>query len=135
MGEHTSHYESYSSGVRSAFRAPVRRERGVPVIEVYGEVDLATVSELRRVICGAGAPSCEEPALAVVDLREADFIDVYGVRMLIEEALASSGLGGELRLVVPAEGCVARVFELLGIGRMLDLHRDLDLRGEDLKCI
>lgn len=134
MGEHTSHYESYSSGVRSVFRAPVRREHGVPVIEVYGEVDLATVSELRRVICGAGAPRGES-ALVVVDLREADFIDVYGVRMLVEEALASSGLGGELRLVVPVEGCVARVFELLEIGRMLDLRHSLDLRGEDLKCV
>lgn len=132
MGEHASH-TSYSSGARSAFRAPVRRESGVSVIEVYGEVDLATVSELRRVICDASAVR-EGPALTVVDLREADFIDVYGVRMLVEEALASSGLGGELRLVVPAEGCVARVFELLGIGRMLDLRRDLGLCGEDLRC-
>lgn len=121
-----SGYISCSSSIRPALRAPVREVLGVPVVEVHGEVDLATVCELRRVIGDAGA-RCEGPALAVVDLREADFIDVYGVRVLVEEALASSGLGGELRLVVPEEGCVARVFELLGIGRMLALRRDLDL--------
>lgn len=113
-----------------AFSAPVYNERGAPVVEVYGEVDLSTTSELLEAIGRAGSRMDGLP-IAFVDLRNADFIDVYGVRNLVEQAVGMRQLGGELRLVVPEEGPVARVFELLGIEQVLDLHHELDLSTYD----
>lgn len=115
---------SGSGGEAPSFSAPVRDDRGVPVVEVYGEVDLATVPELLEAIGVAGARMNGIP-LAVVDLRGAEFIDVTGVRNLAEQAQAMRKLGGDLRLVVPREGPVARVFEMLAVERVHELHHDL----------
>lgn len=108
------------------FSALVGTSHGVPVVEVRGEVDLATTPRLVEAIGVAGSRLDGRPLL-VVDLRGIEFIDAYGVRILLEEARAMEGLGGELRLVVPGIGSVARLFELLEVGRMLNLHHDLDL--------
>lgn len=108
------------------FSAPVRNERGAPVVEVHGEIDLATISELLEAIGRAGSRMDGLPIM-FVDLRNADFIDVYGVRNLVDQALAMRRFEGELRLIVPGEGPVARAFELLGIGQVLDLYHELDL--------
>lgn len=101
------------------------------MVEVHGEVDLATTSELLESI-GRACSRLDGHALVVVDLRNAQFVDVTGVRHLLAEAQAMRELGGELRLVIPERGPVARVFELLGIKQVLELHHDLDLstRGQ-----
>lgn len=109
-----------------AFSALVSISHSVPVVQVRGEVDLATVPRLLEAIGMAGSQLDGRPIL-VVDLRETAFMDVTGVSNLIEQAQAMEGLGGELRIVVPREGPVARVFELLGSSRILDLHHELDL--------
>lgn len=117
-------------GYRHAPGADHRGELGVPVEEVHGEIDLATTSELLKAVGIAGARLDGIP-LACVDLRYAWFIDVTGVRILVEEAQAMRELGGELRLVIPEEGPVAHVYELLEVGRTLRLHHDLDLVGDE----
>lgn len=109
-----------------AFLAPVHVEQGVPVVEVYGEIDLATTPQLLKAIGVAGSRLNGIP-VAVVDLREAKFIDAYGARNLVEQALALRQLGGELRIIVPREGPVARVFELLWIGQVFELYHELYL--------
>lgn len=108
----------------TSFSAPVRDDRGVPVVEVYGEVDIATVPDLLEAIGVAGARMNGRP-LAVVDLRNAEFIDVTGVRNLVEQAQALGEIGGELRLIVPGEGPVARVFEMLAVDQVQELYHDL----------
>lgn len=117
--------EVYPAG-GPAFSALVSISHSVPVVQVRGEVDLATVPQLLKAIGMAGSQLDGRPLL-VVDLRETAFMDITGVSNLIEQAQAMQGLGGELRVVVPREGPVARVFELLGISRILDLHHELDL--------
>lgn len=109
------------------FSALVRSDQSVPVVEVRGEIDLATVPRLLEAIGVAGSRMDGRPLL-VVDLRETEFLDVTGLRTLLEEARAMRGLGGELRLVVPVDGPVARIFGLLGTERVLDLRHELDLR-------
>lgn len=108
------------------FSATVRAEGDVPVVEVIGELDLATVPQLLDAIGRAGS-QLDGQALAVVDLREARFIDAAATRRLIDEAQAMRHLGGELRIVVPEDGPVAHVFELLEVEAALDVHHDLDL--------
>lgn len=113
-------------GLGPPFSALVVTTHGVPVVEVRGEVDLATVPRLLEAVGIAGSRLDGRPLL-VVDLRNTEFIDVYGVRVLVEEALAMQGLGGELRVVVPDIGSIARLFGLLGVERLLELRHDLDL--------
>lgn len=112
------------------FSALVGTSQGVPVVEVRGEVDLATVPRLLEAIGIAGARLDGRPLL-IVDLRAVDFIDAYGVRVLVEEAQAMESLGGELRLVIPEIGSVARLFRLLGVGRIVDVRHDLELSAEE----
>lgn len=116
--------------VPPAFSAPVHNEQGAPVVEVHGEVDLATTSQLLEAIGIAGSRMDGLP-IAMVDLREADFIDAYGVRKLLEQVRGMRRLGGDLRLVVPEEGPVARIFELLEIEQVLDLYHELDPTTHD----
>lgn len=111
----------------TAFSALISISHRVPVAEVRGEVDLATVPQLLQAIGIAGSRLDGRPILAV-DLRETEFLDVTGVSNLVEQAQAMEGLGGELRLVIPEAGPVARVFGLLGIEEILDLHHELDLK-------
>lgn len=110
----------------TAFSALVGVSHRVPVVKVRGEVDLATVPQLLEAIGIAGSQLDGRPILAV-DLRETEFLEVTGVSNLVEQAHAMEGLGGELRIVVPRDGPVARVFGLLGTDRILDLHHELDL--------
>lgn len=112
------------------FSATVRTVGSVPVVEVMGELDLATVPQLLDAVGRAGS-QMNGQALAVVDLREAQFIDAAATRRLLEEARAMRFLGGELRLVVPQKGPVAHVFELLEVEESADLHYDLDLSSDE----
>lgn len=112
------------------FSALVGTSQGVPVVEVRGEVDLATVPRLLEAIGIAGARLDGRPLL-IVDLRGIELIDAYGVRVLVEEARAMEGLGGELRLLIPEIGSVARLFRLLGVGRIIDVRHDLELSAEE----
>lgn len=114
-----------SRGTRSpAFSATVHEFRGAPVVEVLGEIDLATTPELLEAIGRAGSRMDGRPIL-VVDLRAAGFIDASGTRALVEQAHALRELGGELRTVLHEGGPVARVFELLEVGRAQGLYHDL----------
>lgn len=109
-----------------AFSALVSSSYGVPVVDVRGEIDLATVPDLLKAIGVAGSRLNGRPIL-VVDLGETAFMDVAGLQSLVEETRAMEGLGGELRVVVSEEGPVTRVFELLEVDQMLDLRYELDL--------
>lgn len=118
--------EAAFEGEGPQFSTVLNTRQGAPVIKVHGEIDLSTVPQLLDAIGKAG-PWMDGLALAVVDLRRAQFIDAYGVRSLIEQVQAMCQLGGELRLVIPEEGPVGHVFEVLGVDRELDLYHDLNL--------
>lgn len=106
------------------FSALVYTSHGAPVVRVRGELDMATVPRLGDAI-GVACSRLNGGPVLIVDLRDIEFIDVTGVRSLVEEALAMEGLGGELRLTIPEIGSVSRLFGLLGVERMCRLHHDL----------
>lgn len=119
----------YSAGDEElAFSALVSSIGGAPVVEVRGEVDLATMPRLLEAVGLAGSRMDGLP-LALVDLRSVRFIDIYATHCLVEEAQAMRELGGELRLVIPEGGPVARAFEVLGVGEMLELYYEISLDG------
>jgi anti-anti-sigma factor len=109
-----------------AFSTVIGRDQGAPVVKVRGEIDLATIPELLDAI-GVACSKLDGLPLAFVDLRHVRFIDVFGVRSLVEQAWAMQELGGELRLVVAEEGPVAYAFEILEAERLVELHHGLDV--------
>src|SRR3954452_14106959 len=98
-----------------------QREDGDAVVFApRGELDLATAPELEEAVLGV----LERGGVVVIDLRELEFMDSSGVRVLIA-AHAKAGDGGErLTLVRPPKGgTVDRILEIAGIEqapRMVD---------------
>ena len=82
---------------------------GVPVVRVRGEIDLSNADAVLRSI--EDAIDDEAPGL-VVDLRELEFLDSAGVRLLFEAArLVTVGGGRFVALVGPGSPAL-RVLEL-----------------------
>jgi anti-sigma B factor antagonist len=106
---------------RAPFAVDVFAEapEGVAIVAVAGEVDLATVGELRSTLDWVMAPPRAE---VVVDLAAVEFIDASGLGALVGAAAAAARAGVRFRLQAPSPP-VERVLELAGIndGLVADL--------------
>jgi anti-sigma B factor antagonist len=97
---------------------------GSTVVEVAGEIDVASAPELRHCLhqrIDGGARRL------VVDLRQVDLIDSMGLGVLMgakRRLLAKGHHDGPLHLVV-AEGLVLRVLGVTGLDRVFPLHATL----------
>ena len=93
---------------------------GLVVVGVEGEIDVATAPALERALADAGAEK-----RVVLDLTECQFIDSSGLRTLLGARSAAESAGGSLVLVVSDPGLL-RVFEVVGLGDVLEIHDTLD---------
>ena len=84
-------------------------------IRVAGELDLATVPQLRQVV-DAHARSGQT---MVIDLREIEFIDSMGLATLVRARHRAIARGAKLELVAGPEP-VQRVFTLTHLDRVFD---------------
>jgi anti-sigma B factor antagonist len=97
---------------------------GFTVVEVGGEVDVASAPQLRdclRQMIDAGSRQL------VVDLRQVDFMDSVGLSVLVGALRRLRGhdqQAGSLQLVC-AEGLVLRILRLTGLDRVFPLHATL----------
>jgi len=80
-----------------------------PRLRVEGEIDIATVDQLR----GALEQAVSEHPGVVVDMAGVTFIDAVGIRVLLEVAHSRNG-AGPLTLVEARR--VAWLLELVGLG-------------------
>ena len=78
-----------------------------------GEVDLSSANVLRTTLLSEGAPT------VIVDLSGVSFIDVLGVGVLLSAHQSLQRRGGQVVLRHPAPQ-PRRVFEMLGLGELLD---------------
>ena len=81
-----------------------------------GELDFATAPTMAAQFDEAMAAGCREFR---VDLAQVSFCDASTVRLLLGLERQLCAVGGSLSIVEPAR-CVRRVFELVGLGGMLD---------------
>jgi anti-sigma B factor antagonist len=96
---------------------------GVPVIVAPAEIDVTIADELRVVLLDAFARG---NATVAVDMTRTRFCDSSALHTLLgahEQAVAE---GGELRLVVPADGPVPRIFILTCLDRFIPCFASLD---------
>jgi anti-sigma B factor antagonist len=103
---------------------------GFTVVEVGGEIDIASAPELRECLhqmIDAGSRRL------VVDLRQVSFIDSMGLGVLVGATRRLRGLGhdGSIQLVC-SDGLVLRVLRVTGLDRLFPVHATLfDALGGD----
>ena len=99
----------------------VRRERGVVIAEVTGDMDMSTVAGLRERLFGladSGQP-------LIVDLNLITFIDSAGLGVLVSAARRVGVHGGSLH-VVCSRPQPRRLLWLTGVDRRIPLTATVD---------
>lgn len=87
-----------------------------------GDLDVVGGPDLRHEVVAAVA---EGRVLLILDLTAVDFIDSFGIGVVVGSVKRVRQRGGDLALVCP-EPRVRRVFELCDIDRILPLHETVD---------
>ncbi|MEU6807986.1 anti-sigma factor antagonist [Streptomyces sp. NPDC046831] len=100
----------------------VHRHRGHTVVEFRGEIDIAAAAEIGPYLDRLTA---RPGARIVVDLRQVDFFDCSGLRLLYRARHRVLGRDGELRLVC-THALTLRVLKVTGLTRLLPPHPTLD---------
>jgi anti-sigma B factor antagonist len=90
------------------------------VVHVAGDVDMGSVTTLRRVLHALGDAGAD----VVVDLGGVTFIDSTGVGVLVAALRRTQRHGGRLELVVDQER-VMKVFRITALSRLFTIHRSL----------
>jgi anti-sigma B factor antagonist len=99
----------------------VRRERGVVIAEVTGDIDMSTVAWLRQRLFGladSGQP-------LIVDLNRVTFIDSAGLGALIAVARRAREHGGTLHAVC-SRPPTRKLLWLTGVNRRIPLTATVD---------
>jgi anti-anti-sigma factor len=90
----------------------------VQVVSAEGEVDLHTAPQLGELLRSV------ESGHVILDLTEATFIDSMTLNILIASDKHLRGEGREFAIAA-GNPTVARIFEITGLDRALDVHRTL----------
>jgi anti-sigma B factor antagonist len=85
---------------------------GVPVVTAPAEIDTTNAGELRAILLQWQSRG---HATVVVDMTGTLFCDSAGLRELVWAHKRAMADGGGLRLVIPAEGAVLRIFTVTGL--------------------
>ena len=104
-------------------QAVIHRHQHPPwtVLTVTGELDVVGAPELRQVIVTAVS---DGEVRLVLDLTGVDFVDSFGIGVVVGALKRVRQRDGDLALVCP-EPRIRRVFELCDLDRVLPLHRSL----------
>src|SRR5918993_516860 len=89
---------------------------GVRLLEVFGELDLATAPRLCALL---DAARTQRVRRVVIDLTGVDFCDSTGLRALMGASTELRHAGGRLAIVLLPDGAVARLFDIAGIRESL----------------
>ena len=92
------------------------------ILTIAGELDVVGAPELRQLVLREVAAGHHH---LVLDLTGVDYIDSFGLGVLIGALKRVRLLDGELRLVVPGSR-VRRVLEVCDLDRVFVLYPDLD---------
>jgi stage II sporulation protein AA (anti-sigma F factor antagonist) len=101
------------------FEVLAERNGSALIVSPQGEIDLATVDQVRAAIEREHGPG----EALVVDLRAVGFMDSSGLRMVLELSERAQDEGFDLR-VVRGPSAVQRVFEVSGLATRLPFVDD-----------
>jgi len=95
---------------------PFQMVGGVPVVTAPAEIDTTTAGQLRAILLDW---QTRGHTTVVVDMTGTRFCDSAGLRELVRAHKRARAESGELRLVLPADGAVPRVFTFTGLDRLI----------------
>ncbi|MDQ7827381.1 MAG: STAS domain-containing protein [Armatimonadota bacterium] len=101
----------------------VEHERGVPVVQVSGEVDLTNAHELEAALDRAARA---EYGAVVVSLVQAVYFDSKGVRALLRAADRLATMRQRLLVVAPSGSVLRRILEIAGAPEALPTFDSLE---------
>jgi anti-sigma B factor antagonist len=99
-----------------------RRDGAWSVLAVAGDLDVVGGPDLRQQVM---AEVRQGNHSLVMDLTGVDFIDSFGLGVIIGALKRLRLLDGDLRLVVP-EPRIRRVFEVCDLDRVFELHKTVE---------
>lgn len=101
---------------------PVERDADL-VLQVSGELDIATVAVLRDAV---GTALAEAPGALLVDLTPTRFLDSTGCRELVRTAKAGAAAGVPVEVVAPPDNWrVRRVIDFVQLSAVVPVHEAL----------
>lgn len=100
------------------FRALAGEESGVWVVDLRGDIDIATVPQLARILDVAIA----RDESVILDLAGVEFIDSTGLRELIRAHGRVTAQGRRLAVTCQPPAAAARLISLTGLGTLFELH-------------
>jgi anti-sigma B factor antagonist len=103
-------------------RTEVSEIAGWTVVNVYGELDVATAPDLREQLIGLVG---EGRTRLVLDLDGVDFLDSTGLGTVVSALKRARTHGGDLRLVC-TQARITRLFEITGLDKAVPLLPTLD---------
>lgn len=99
-------------------RFPVQWSGRTAVVSLPAEIDLTIADALREALLSV----LNQGAVALIaDMTATTFCDSAGITALVRAAKRAAAAGAEMRLAVTAPQ-VLRVFTLVGIDRLIDIH-------------
>ena len=102
------------------FEVEARLIDGTPTLQLRGDADTASASQLRQAL--RRLPDGE---VTVIDLRHVPFMDSAGLGALVCGFRELRDRGGNMAAVV-GRGPVRRLFEVTGFDRLIPMGRSLD---------
>ena len=99
----------------------VRREHGVVIVEVAGDIDISTVSGLREALFKLVGTD----RTLIVDLNRVTFIDSAGLGVLVSAYRRATERGGSLHAVC-SRPHIRRLLWLTGVDRRIPLAATID---------
>ena len=103
------------------FNLSIQRHDDRALIQISGEVDLATCPQLRAVLVELVDRGFHQ---LIVDLEQVSFLDCTGIGVLVDALRRVQGHNGSLTLVRP-KPLVWRVLTLTGMTAVLPVHTSL----------
>jgi anti-sigma B factor antagonist len=104
------------------FELRTSRAAGAVVIEIIGEIDMATAPEVARAI-DSGHDDAER---VVVDLSEVTFLDSSALNALVHSQRDLAGKDIAFSVVSPSDRAVRNVFEITHLTQSLRVVESLD---------
>jgi anti-sigma B factor antagonist len=110
-------------GMGKQFEATEKIQTGVRIVEIRGELDIATSSRVRDLLSEAAS---DDDRPLVVDLRECPFIDSTGLATLLHGTKPAQN--GESNVaIVSAGGEVRKLLELTAIDRTIPVFDAIEV--------
>lgn len=92
---------------------------GATLVRLAGAVDISNSEQARAQITGTLRPN---PGVVALLLDDLEYCDSAGVRLVFDLGRDLGRLGGELRVVIPPQSPIRRLFALVQLGEAVPVY-------------